>query len=46
MLVHWMEDFRTGVYERNYAEAFGETSILVIYLALAVRFLVKRLGSF
>ena len=39
--VDWVQDVKSGVYEKNYLEAVGETSALSLYTYLAIRF-VKR----
>ncbi|SFE59984.1 hypothetical protein [Spirosoma endophyticum] len=42
-LIDWVQDARTGVYESNYTEAVLETSALVIYTYLAMRFLNRKI---
>jgi hypothetical protein len=43
-LIDWVQDYKTGVYDVDYWEAFYETSALFIYTALAIRFMIKNLN--
>lgn len=43
-LVEWVQDYRTGVYRKHHWEAFYETSALIIYTGLAVRFMIKHIN--
>lgn len=45
-LLDWVQDFSGGVYQRNLVEAVLETSALVIYTYLGVRFFNRSTGSF
>ncbi|AUD06267.1 hypothetical protein [Spirosoma pollinicola] len=40
-LVDWVQDIKTGIYEKNYLEAVEATSAIGLYTYLAIRF-VKR----
>ncbi|WP_461112727.1 hypothetical protein [Spirosoma jeollabukense] len=42
-LIDWVQDAKTGVYESNYIEAVLETSALVIYTYLAMRFMKRKI---
>ncbi|CAN5502284.1 hypothetical protein BH09BAC4_BH09BAC4_24510 [soil metagenome] len=42
-LIDWTQDYRTGVYRNDHWEAFYETLALLIYTALAIRFMIKHL---
>jgi hypothetical protein len=42
-LIDWVQDYKTGVYALDRWEAFYESSLLIIYSILAVRFLIKNL---
>jgi hypothetical protein len=41
-LIDWVQDARTGVYKRNHIEAVLETSALVVYTYLAMRFMKSK----
>ena len=41
-LIDWVQDYKTGVYERNHLEAFLETVGLCLYTFLGIRFLRLR----
>lgn len=45
-LIDWVQDVRTGVYDRHHFEAFYETSALVIYTVFGVRFIHRKLNIF
>ena len=38
-LIDWVQDYKTGVYERNHLEAFLETAGLGLYTFFGIRFL-------
>lgn len=42
-LIDWVQDARTGVYKSNHIEAALETSALVVYTYLAMRFVKRKL---
>jgi hypothetical protein len=42
-LTDWLWDVATGVYAHNFTEAALETSALLVYTYLAVRFLKKKI---
>ncbi|WP_420147149.1 hypothetical protein [Spirosoma sp.] len=44
-LIDWVQDVSGGVYRQNFIEAMLETSGLVIYTYLGVRFFNRHLGS-
>ena len=44
-LVNWAQDLLGGVYRQNLTEAVLETSGLVIYTYLGIRFFTRNLGS-
>jgi hypothetical protein len=44
--IDWLDDIQTGVYARHRLEAFWETSALIIYTYLAVRFANSKLPRF
>ena len=41
-LIDWVEDYRTGVYQRHHVEAALETSALALYTYLAIRFINSK----
>ena len=41
-LIDWVQDARTGVYESNHLEAVLETSALIVYTYLAIRFMKRK----
>lgn len=41
-ILDWVQDFRTGAYGRNHAEAFLETAGLLVYTYLAIRFIKRK----
>ena len=41
-LIDWVQDYSTGVYQRNLLEAFLETGALCLYTFLGIRFLRHR----
>ncbi|GAB4043229.1 hypothetical protein GCM10028774_58020 [Spirosoma jeollabukense] len=43
-LIDWVQDYKTGVYALERWEAFYESLALLIYTALAVRFMIKHLA--
>lgn len=45
-LVDWIQDLSGGVYQQNTMEALLETSGLIIYTYLGIRFFNRNLGSF
>ncbi|GAB4044495.1 hypothetical protein [Spirosoma jeollabukense] len=42
-LIDWVQDYKTGVYERNHLEAFLETGALGFYTFLGIRFMRLRM---
>jgi hypothetical protein len=44
-IIDWVTDYRTGVYQREHLEALYETSALVLYTLLGLRFMNKRMNS-
>ncbi|QDK81596.1 hypothetical protein EXU85_24480 [Spirosoma sp. KCTC 42546] len=44
-LIDWVQDYRTGVYHREPFEACCETSALVVYTVLGLRFTSRKLNS-
>lgn len=45
-IVDWIQDFSGGVYRQNFSEAVLETSALVLYTYLGIRFFNRNTGSF
>lgn len=45
-LIDWVQDYRTGVYERNHGEAFFETVALCLYTFFGLRFLKLKIPFF
>lgn len=45
-VIDWVQDYRTGVYQRAYFEAFYETAALVLYTLLGLRFMNRKMKSF
>ncbi|UFH53626.1 hypothetical protein [Spirosoma sp. KNUC1025] len=45
-LSDWMEDISGGIYRQNYVEATLETSGIVLYTYLGIRFFTRNMGSF
>ncbi|MGF7216316.1 hypothetical protein GGR92_002481 [Spirosoma lacussanchae] len=44
-LLDWVQDVRTGAYILNYPEAVLETSALIMYTYLSIRFFRSKLFS-
>ena len=45
-LIDWVIDYETGVYKRQQLEAVYETSALLLYTALGLRFINRRIDLF
>ena len=45
-LIDWVSDVKTGVYVQHQEEALWETSALVLYTWLGVRFIIRRMNLF
>jgi hypothetical protein len=45
-LIDWVQDMRTGVYHSDHFEAFYETSAIVLYTTLALRFITRKQNIF
>ncbi|WP_461113502.1 hypothetical protein [Spirosoma jeollabukense] len=45
-LINWIEDYSTGLYDRNYAGLMLETGAILIYTYLGIRFFNRNLRLF
>lgn len=45
-LIDWVVDYQSGVYQRQQLEALYETSALLLYTALGLRFMNRRINLF
>jgi hypothetical protein len=45
-LIEWVQDYKTGVYSRHHFEALYETSGIIMYTLLGIRFTKNRINIF